>query len=103
MTISIGPDHDHPTPPGQKKWGKYTVAWAGFTVLFFAIEIPAVIANKRGGREDYQHRTLTENIRAVFATDRDGAHAKHPKLRRIAGISSIATGVAHFLTDGSYV
>jgi hypothetical protein len=103
-TITLGPDHDHPTPPGAKRFGLYSVAWAAWTAAFFAIEMPAVIKNAKGsGRLDYQHRTLTENLRWLGATDRDGKLAKHAHLRRMLMISGLAIGVAHFVTDGDYI
>lgn len=102
--ISIGPDHDHPTPPGEKRFGVYSIAWAAWVALFFAIEMPAVVENARGkGRLDYEHRTLTENLRWLGATDRDGKKAWHAKSRRMLMVSGLAIGVAHFVTDGDYI
>jgi hypothetical protein len=101
--ISLGPDHNHPTPPGVKRFGLYSVAWAAWGIAFFVIEVPAIIKNKHGGRDDYQHRTLTENVRWLAATDRDGQSAKLRRFRRIGLLGTVAWGVAHFLTDGDYV
>lgn len=101
--LSIGPDHNHPTPPGAKRFGAYSLAWAGWAALFFAIEAPAIIKNHHGGREDYQHRTLTENVRWLAATDRDGKTAHLRKFRRVGLLALVSWGVAHFLTDGDYV
>lgn len=103
MTFTIGPDHNHPTPPGRKRFGKYSIAWAIWGAAFFAIEGAAMYKNKKGGRADYEHRTLTENVRFLAATDRDGQQAKFRRERRIGLLGTVAWGVAHFLTDGSYV
>lgn len=103
MTFTIGPDHDHPTPPGEKRFGKYSVAWALWGAAFFAIEGAALYKNKRGGTEDYQHRTLTENVRFLAATDRDGQKAPFRRQRRISLLGAVSWLVAHFLTNGSYV
>lgn len=102
--ITIGPDHNHPTPPGAKRFGWYSVAWAVWAAGFAVVEGLAIHKNIKGsGRNDYQHRTLTENVRWLAATDRDGSKAKFRKLRRVALISTVSWGVAHFLTDGEYV
>lgn len=101
--ITIGPDHNHPTPPGAKRFGKYSVAWAAWGAAFFIIEGAAIYRNVRGGRDDYQHRTLTENVRWLAATDRDGQKAKFKRFRRVGLLSTVAWMVAHFLTDGDYV
>lgn len=101
--LTIGPDHDHPTPAGEKRFGAYSIAWAAWAVGFGVIEGLALYKNKRGGREDYEHRTLTENVRFLAATDRDGARAPLKKLRRVGLLSLVSWGVAHFLTDGTYV
>lgn len=101
--FSIGQDHNHPTPEGAKRFGAYSYAWAVWGLGFAIVEGLALHKNKRGGLADYQHRTLTENVRWLAATDRDGKKAKFNKLRRIALLSTVAWGVAHFLTDGDYV
>lgn len=101
--LTIGPDHKHPTPPGAKRFGKYSYAWAVWGASFFVIEGAAIYKNARGGRADYQHRTLTENVRWLAATDRDGQQAALKKFRRVGLLSAVAWMVAHFLTDGDYV
>lgn len=103
MTFTLGPDHDHPTPPGAKRFGAYSVAWATWAAAFGVIEGLAIYRNKRGGRADYEHRTLTENVRFLAATDRDGQRAPFRRLRRVGLLGVVSWGVAHFLTDGTYV
>ena len=94
---------DPPTPPGRKRFGWYSVAWAGWGVAFFLIEGLAIRKNNHGGREDYQHRTLTENVRFLAATDRDGQQARWRRFRRIGLWSLLAWLVPHFVTNGEYV
>lgn len=103
MTFTLGPDHDHPTPAGAKRFGAYSVAWAAWGATFFIVEGLALRKNRHGGRADYQHRTLTENVRYLAATDRDGQQAKFRRLRRVALLSTVSWGVAHFLTDGTFI
>ena len=91
------------TPPGAKKFGWHSYAWAGWFATFLIVEGNALYKNARGGREDYQHRTLTENVRWLAATDRDGLTTKFGRFRRVALIGSLGWLVIHFLTDGEYV
>lgn len=91
------------TPPGAKKFGWHSWAWLVWMLFFLIVEGDAVIKNIQGGRDDWQHRTLTENVRWLAATDRDGLIVKFGKFRRLALIFLMSWLVFHFFTDGEYV
>lgn len=94
---------DSPTPPGRKRFGWHTGVYAAATVVLGATEAHALWANQHGGREDYQHRTITENVRWLAATDRDGQHAPMRRARRVALLSSVTWLALHLATNGEYV
>ncbi len=68
----------------------YTIAWLIWIVVFFAIEIPALL-NKRKGD------TLTEHIRVWFAV---GKKTKWSKLRRLTLLVALVWLSVHLLFKG---
>ncbi len=87
----------------HRQFGWYSAAWAGWAAAFAVIEGAGVQANKRGGQADSEHRTLTENIRFLAATDRDGQHSRLRVWRRIALLTGLSWLAAHMTTNGGFV
>jgi hypothetical protein len=72
-------------PKHAQRWGWWTVGWAVIIGSFMVLEGVAIWVNqKRGGFDDFEHRTLSENLWAVFAYHPDDiATAKFGKVRRL--------------------
>ena len=73
-------------PKHAQRWGWWTVGWGAIIGSFAVLEAAAIWVNvKRGGLEDFKHRTLSENLWAVFAYHPDDIDtAKFGKPRRLA-------------------
>lgn len=73
--------------------------WIFWALSFFAIEVPAIVLNDKndvsGKPRDF--RTLTENLRWLFATDKDGARARWRGVRRFALLAGLAWLAAHLI------
>jgi hypothetical protein len=66
--------------------------WVIWGLSFFAIEVPGIVLNNKHdkiGDIPREHRTLTENLRWLFATDKDSARARWRGLRRFALLAGI--------------
>lgn len=76
----------------------YQWLWVFWCLQFFTIEIPAIIMNRRSDKAGgvRQHRTLTENVRLVFATGKDSTRARWRAGRRIVFIAGFGWLVLHF-------
>jgi hypothetical protein len=94
---------DPPTPAGAKRFGVYSWVWAAWALIFAVTEGLAIRKNKHGGYADFQHRTLSENARFVFATDRDGRRARLKRLRRFSLVAAVSWLTAHLLTNGGWI
>lgn len=75
-----------------------TVLWILWGLAFFAIEIPGIVLNERYG-EDHEYRTLTENLRWLFATDKAGARARWRRLRRFFGLAAVVWLAVHLMVS----
>lgn len=75
----------------------YSALWAAWAVAFFVIEFKAIYDDSRN--QDRVKRTLTSNIRYVFATDSVTGiplNVKHGKLRRFTLITILGWFEKHF-------
>lgn len=89
-------------PKNAQRWGWWTIGWALIIGSFGVLEGIAIWVNqKRGGAEDFKHRTLSENLWAVFAYHPDDiATAKFGKLRRLGFQWFMSWFDGHVKTNG---
>lgn len=89
-------------PKNAQRWGWWTVGWALIIGSFLVLEGVAIWINqKRGGLDDFEHRTLSENLWAVFAYHPDDlANAKFGKIRRLAFQWFMSWFDGHVKTNG---
>jgi hypothetical protein len=89
-------------PPDAPRWGWWTVGWIGWAIAFAALEGSAIWVNRhRQGYGDFRHRTLSENLWAVFAFHPDDAkRARYGRLRRLGFVTLMAWFDRHIRTDG---
>lgn len=88
----------------------WSLAWLGGLLYFLIVEGSAIFLNERS---DYlhvkprDHRTLSENLRWAFASDKAGARARFRGARRSVGIVTLVGGGAwlaiHLLGGGRFV
>lgn len=74
--------------------------WLFYALAGLAIELPAIVLNDRHdhiGDKPRDYRTLTENLRWLFATDKDGARARWRGVRRTALLAGLAWLAAHLI------
>ena len=69
----------------------WTALWLGWVALFFAIEIPAVVYEKRHG----SGATLSAHLRFWFSTEK--LLGPCPRLRRVVAILVLAWLPLHLL------
>ena len=69
----------------------WTALWLLWVALFFAIEIPAVVYERRHG----SGATLSAHLRSWFATRR--LSGPLPRLRRILAVGALAWFALHIL------
>jgi hypothetical protein len=74
--------------------------WIFWALSFAAVEIPAVVLNEKYDAEGKPRelRTLSENLRWLFATDKAGARARWRGVRRTVLLAGLAWLAAHLLT-----
>jgi hypothetical protein len=105
MTPTVGPRTLAAKNPADRYswWTRYWLLWIA---LFFAGEIPALIAERRRqqtGQRDRVKRTFSANMRTVIATDSvTGIPLDVPygKLRRLAGATAIMWFGRHISREG---
>jgi len=76
----------------------WSVLWICWAVAGAAIELPGIVLNDKydhQGNVPRRHRTLTENLRWLFATDKAGARARWRGLRRFALLAGLAWLAVH--------
>jgi hypothetical protein len=80
------------------------VSWTIYWVLIWGVigfgapEIVGIVLNKYDKTPNVnEHRTLTENLRMLFATDKDGVRARYRGLRRFAGLAILVWLVVHVM------
>lgn len=88
-------------PNPDDRLSGYALAWLGFVAYFVVVETIAIRADAR--HHDRVKRTLSANIRYVFATDSVtgiAVAAPHGKLRRLALITAEGWLGHHFARNG---
>lgn len=109
--LTAGLTHQSPTPPGVRRFDWHAGAFAVISAAWLVVEGDGFRINEQQRREvlaglrdlpDYKHRTWTELVRWLGASDRDGEFARMGQLRRMLLISSLSVLMVHFLTDGRY-
>lgn len=77
------------------------VGWILALLAWLVCEVAGIALNEKYDAEGKprSHRTFTEMVRWLFATDKAGARARYRGLRRFAGLAGLAWLVVHFLVE----
>jgi hypothetical protein len=79
------------------KWTIYWVLVWG-VIGFGAPEVVGIVLNKHDKTPTIkERRTLTENLRMLFATDKDGVRGRYRGLRRFAAIAILGWLAVHIM------
>lgn len=88
----------------------WSLVWVGFGLYFAVAEGSAIVLNEKHdylGVKPRDMRTLSENLRWLFASDKDRARARLRRTRRSVGILTLVGGGAwlaiHLLGGGRFV
>lgn len=81
----------------MSNWTLYWVLFWG-VIGFGAPEVVGLILNKYDKTPDInERRTLSENLRYLFATDKEGVRSNYRRLRRFAGLAILVWLAVHIM------
>jgi hypothetical protein len=79
----------------------WRLAWGLIITAALLTELMGIILNDKYDslEKPRRYRTLTENVRWLFATDKEGARARYRGLRRFALLAGMAGLAVHFAVE----
>jgi hypothetical protein len=80
---------------------EFQVSWALIFVAAVVTEVMGIAFNDKSDAagKPREFRTLTENLRMMFATDKAGARARYRGLRRASLLGGLAWLAIHLLVE----